>query len=436
MVRERGWSGKTLHATSIKALTKSNLIHRVKPLLEKAVIKTERTSNADYRIIKGQLTSGIVYIYIHVPFCNSRCIYCDFYVTLAKYGGQQAFTDNICKEFTLRLAQQPAAAGQQVQAVYFGGGTPSLLTAIQIDTILQTLNQQVPFSPKVEITLEANPNAWADPPTYYRKVGVNRLSLGVQTMVDSELQRLSRNHRSGDVLNCLEDVYAAGFRNVSIDLMYGIPTQTLESWQQTLTGVSAMAKQLQHISFYGLHVEEATPLHHLQQFTGVYPLPSEDDTVSMYQQGCQHFESLGFELYEFSNMARPGKTSQHNLNYWHNGEYLALGPGAHGYWHGQRYENCRDLSAYLADPLTLQTDPHTPDEQEQWETAMMVGLRLSAGLDMDELSARYGVDVEATCKPVWDKYRQFFWFKGNRFGLTREAIPVSNTLLAEFLTSV
>ena len=375
-----------------------------------------------------------MYLYIHVPFCASRCIYCDFYVELAKYGGIDGYVDALLSEAQQRLAQKPPAPGTQVQTVYFGGGTPSLLNATQIDAILQRLNQLVPFSPKVEITLEANPEAWADRPAHYRKVGVNRLSLGVQSLVDTELQKLSRNHRASHVQDCLEDIHSAGFNNVSIDLMYGIPGQTQASWQQTLDAFGGLAGQLQHISFYGLHVENTTPLATLINYPAVYPLPDDDATVAMFQTGCEQFKKWGFHLYEFSNLARPGFESRHNVNYWRNGEYLALGPGAHGYWHNQRYETLRDLNGWMANPLATEVPPYEPDEQEQWETALMVGLRLREGLTINELEARYGVDVKDTCQPIWDKYRDYFWFKDGRFGLLPHAIPVSNTILAEFIT--
>jgi oxygen-independent coproporphyrinogen III oxidase len=374
-----------------------------------------------------------LYIYIHVPFCASHCIYCDFYVELAKYGGMAAYVDTLLQEATQRIAQSPPPAGTQVTTVYFGGGTPSLLTAAHIDRILQHLNRLVPFSSKIEITLEANPEAWADQPLYYKKVGVNRLSIGAQSLLDPELTKLSRNHRASHVVDCLEDVLNAGFQNVSLDLMYGIPGQTVASWQQTLTRMRELTPQLKHISFYGLHVEEDTPLAQLVKHPQFYPMPTDDDTVTMFEQGVEQFKQQGFTLYEFSNLAKPGFESKHNLNYWHNGEYLALGPGAHGYWHGQRYETVRDFTQWLGDPFTLAQPAYHPDEQEQWETALMVGLRLREGLSLHELEARYGVDVKATCQPVWDKFADYFWFKDDRFGLKPAAIPISNTILAEFI---
>jgi oxygen-independent coproporphyrinogen III oxidase len=373
-----------------------------------------------------------VYLYIHVPFCQSRCIYCDFYVELAKYGGQAAYVDALCQQIQHHLAPL-ANTHHRIETVYFGGGTPSLLPAVSIDRILQTINRWVPLNPSAEITLEANPNAWANAPAYYRKVGVNRVSVGVQSLVDTELKRLSRNHTVTDVLTCLEDCKAGGFDNISVDLMYGIPNQTLASWQHTLQAITPLAPDLSHISFYGLHVEEATPLATLVQWPTHYPMPTDDDTVSMFEAGCVHFKQLGFQLYEFSNLAKPGRESRHNLNYWANNEYLGLGPGGYSFWQGQRFEGVRNLTAWLANPLLPEAEPYTPDEQEHWETALMVGLRLRQGLDIDELEARYGIDVAATCKPVWDKYPEFFWFKDRRFGLQAKAIPVSNTLLAAFL---
>jgi oxygen-independent coproporphyrinogen-3 oxidase len=364
-----------------------------------------------------------MHLYIHLPFCRSRCIYCDFVVVLEKYGGQAAYVHALLTELRAKLPP-----GGRFETVYFGGGTPSLLPAPEIGRLLQA----VPLAPGAEIILEANPKAMADPPGAYLAVGVNRVSIGVQSLNDPELTKLSRGHTAQDAADLVQDFQAAGCRNISIDLMYGIPTQTQTSWANTLQAATAL--NTQHISFYGLKVEEGTPLATLTAKTQAYPLPEDAETVDMYFQGLAVLGQAGFQRYEFSNLAQPGFESRHNLNTWRNGEYIGVGAGAHGYWHGMRTENPRDVAAYVADPLgSAQLTPCPV--QEQRENALIFGLRLREGVDIAHWQAAYGVDFDAQFGSVLARYPEFFAWRGSRLCLTEAAIPVSNTLLCEFLAT-
>lgn len=380
-----------------------------------------------------------MFIYLHVPFCLSRCVYCDFYVVLDKYGGHEAYVDALCREIDLRFASiRPADYPWGIQTLYVGGGTPSLLNAAAYQRIFNRLNQYLPFAQDAEITLEANPGArrseMADRPQAYLDSGFNRVSVGVQTLNNNELKKLSRLHSAEEAEAFIRCLQQAGWDNISMDLMYGIPLQTEASWQETLR--RALALNVQHISMYGLKVEENTPLETLTTLPlakGSYPLPEEEAVVNMYFTGLATLSQAGFHRYEFSNLARPGYESRHNLNYWNNGPYLALGVAAHGYWQGRRYETVADMSRYLKDPLAGVVSDCPP--QEQLENAIIFGLRKTEGIDLSVLEQAFQIDFRRQYASVLAKYLgSFLELRDNHLRLKEAAIPLSNTILAEFLT--
>ncbi len=379
-----------------------------------------------------------MFIYLHVPFCLSRCVYCDFYVVLDKYGGHEAYVEAVCREIDLRFTTiNPADFPQGIQTLYVGGGTPSLLDSAAYRRIFQTLNQYLPFADNAEITLEANPGAhrseMADSPEAYRQCGFNRVSVGVQTLNNAELKKLSRLHTAEEAEAFIRRLQEAGWHNISLDLMYGIPLQTEQSWQETLR--RAVALNVQHISMYGLKVEENTPLETLTTLPmakGSYPLPEEESVVNMYFTGLSTLAEAGFGRYEFSNLAQAGCESRHNLNYWNNGDYLALGVAAHGYWQGQRYETVPDIKQYLNNPLTgsVQDCP----VNEQLENAIIFGLRKAEGIDIADLGQTFGIDFRQQYAAILDRYvGNTLVLEGNQLRLKESAIPLSNTILAEFL---
>jgi oxygen-independent coproporphyrinogen-3 oxidase len=380
-----------------------------------------------------------MFIYLHVPFCVSRCVYCDFYVVLEKYGGKEAYVEALCREIELRFAELNLAHFPEgIKTLYVGGGTPSLLSSQAYQRIFQQLNRYLPFSPDAEITLEANPGAhyseMADTPAAYLAVGFNRVSVGVQSLNNVELKKLSRLHSAEEAIAFLEALKQAGWRNISLDLMYGIPSQTPESWGETLREVAML--DIQHVSMYGLKVEENTPLEKLTTLRaakGRYILPEEDDVVSMYFEGLQSLKNAGFHRYEFSNLAKPGCESRHNLNYWNNGDYLALGVSAHGYWQNLRYENVRDLTQYLANPLAGESQDCPPCER--LENAIIFGLRKSSGIHIEALEREFELDFRKKYAPVLKKYQgEYLELQGDWLILKESAIPVSNAILADFLT--
>lgn len=381
---------------------------------------------------------GAMYIYLHVPFCVSRCIYCDFYVVLEKYGGKDAYVDAVCREIELRFSNiNPADFPEGIQTLYVGGGTPSLLSSEAYRQIFSTLNRYLPFAPNAEITLEANPGArhseMADVPEKYLEVGFNRVSVGIQSFNDVELKKLSRLHSSQEAVQFVLSLKQAGWQNISIDLMYGIPVQSMDTWRETLRQTGELG--IQHVSMYGLKVEENTPLDKLttlQASRGSYPLPEEDDVVAMYYEGLNYLGKAGFQRYEFSNLAQPDCASRHNLNYWENGDYLALGVAAHGYWQGQRYETVRNMMQYLQNPLAGEVMICPPEER--LENAIIFGLRKAEGIDILALEAEFGIDFRQRYAPVLHKFEgDYLMWQGNRLTLAERAIPLSNAILAEFL---
>ncbi|MGE0199467.1 MAG: radical SAM family heme chaperone HemW [Candidatus Melainabacteria bacterium] len=378
-----------------------------------------------------------MYIYIHVPFCRSHCIYCDFYVSLAKHGGQAAYVDALLREIDGRMRRFVDAGGEltPIETVYFGGGTPSLLPAADYQRILAALTAWGQMVDGAEVTMEANPGgrheAMASPPQDYLAVGMNRFSIGVQSLSDTELKRLSRAHTAEDAIAFVNTVSSAGFENLSVDLMYGLPGQTTASWQETLSRVRDLP--VPHVSMYGLKVEEGTPLATLGRFPAYTP-PPDDTVVAMYDAGVASLEAAGMRLYEFSNLARPGFESRHNLNYWRNGAFFGFGPSATGYLQGVRYWVTPDLAAYSADPMAVAEETRC-SRQEQLENAFIFGLRLTDGLCLEALAATHGPDALAPFEPVVARHLAQGWLhrQGSRIRLSRAAIPLSNAILADYL---
>ncbi|MDX2086147.1 MAG: coproporphyrinogen-III oxidase family protein [Candidatus Melainabacteria bacterium] len=420
-----------------------------------------------YAPFQAGLTDWPTSIYIHVPFCQSRCIYCDFYVVLAKYGGQEAFVNALCQEMTQRFGP-PRHTPITLKSLYVGGGTPSLLTPKHYQKILDHLSAWYGIDSQTEVTLEANPSSGPEAEYFarradknaetsfshahdretaqsteahpeqltawlseYRRVGFNRLSIGVQSLVDRELQALSRSHRSATVARFVQAAKQAGFANLSLDFMYGIPHQSLESWQQTLTALDAL--NVPHISLYGLHVASRTPLARLLP-TGAYPLPDDETTVAMYHLALETLSCAGFQWYEFSNLARPGFASVHNPVYWRCENYWALGPSAHGYLSPTRYVVAADLSRYLEDPCGGDTFEHY-SAQQQLENALIFGLRQAEGVHLPSLEKRFGVDVARRYGSAMQTYLDAGWllFEQDRWRITPAGISMSNSILAEFI---
>ena len=327
-------------------------------------------------------------LYVHIPFCKSKCAYCDFY-SLSR---REDRMDDYCAALAAHLRRMaPQAAGVSVDTVYFGGGTPTLLGADRLCGLLDVIREVYRLAPGAEITLEANPDSALDaaPLAQLRRAGFNRISLGMQSADDRELAEIGRIHTAEQVGRAVAAARSAGFDNLSLDLIYGLPGQTMARWQANLEAAAALKPE--HLSCYGLKVEEGTPLYRRRKEAA---LPDDDAQADMYLCAADRLEQLGYARYEISNFARPGRESRHNLRYWQLKEYLGFGPGAHSDFSGVRFARSRDLEGYIRAAATGDLSPaerQAVSPEERAEEYLMLGLRTAAGISPEGL-ARHGRD--------------------------------------------
>lgn len=358
-------------------------------------------------------------IYLHIPFCTHRCAYCDFNT----YAGQEAlipaYGDALIKEIEWIGNQLPIANYQSTNTIFFGGGTPSLLSGTQIDSVISALSSTLSISPDAEITIEANPGTTSpEKLDAIRKAGVNRISFGVQSSITEELRMLERSHDFFTAIEAVSSARKAGFNNLNLDLIYALPQQTLESWQTTVKRVLEL--QPEHISAYALTLEHGTPFGRWSQ-RGLIPIPDADLAADMYEWTMDYLPRFGYTQYEISNWAlargtitEDSQTSsnvryplyfacRHNLQYWHSLPYLGLGAGAHGYAGGYRYSNVLRIKTYIERlnnsqlpitnyPLTPATVTHHKQTQRDDISDYMINnLRLvEAGIADSDFRSRFG----------------------------------------------
>jgi oxygen-independent coproporphyrinogen-3 oxidase len=395
-----------------------------------------------------------VYLYIHIPFCQSKCIYCDFTVVLNKHaptaGGHLAFKQALFEELDQRCAQ--LQENTIINGVYVGGGTPSLLVAEFYKTLFSRLGKYATIADDAEMTLEANPNAVVDAPDQYRKAGFNRVSIGVQSLNDIELKTLSRNHSAEEAMACVQAFADGGFTNISLDLMHGFPHQTEQSWQTTLD-MALNLSSVKHLSFYGLQVEAATPMARLVH-TPAYTMPTEDTCADLLAIADEAIEKAGWQRYEISNACQPGFHSRHNANYWQpwnetSGQYLALGPGSHGYLsspgaHGYiqtdegfvRYENAKDLATWQAQPVDSSVTEIEPDHH-RLENAFIFGLRTIWGVPLGQLQQQFGeAAVNALVAPAMATFPDHLTIDDqNVLRLSPASWGIGNAILEAFVAN-
>ena len=375
-------------------------------------------------------------LYIHIPFCRSRCSYCDFATGI--YQGELAVT--YVNALIDEIANS-AHAGNAVDTIYFGGGTPSLLTAAQLDRILATLHERFAVQPDSEVTLEMNPGTVTrDQLRAFRELGVNRASFGAQTFDDAELAKLGRSHTSAETLRTFDELRAAGFTNVSFDLIAGLPGQTLAGWQTNVD--CALALEPEHLSFYLLEVHSGTPLaDHIRR--GLQPKPDEDLAAEMYEWMLERAVAAGYEHYEISNLCKPGFISRHNTKYWTGAAYYGFGCSAHSFDgasvnRGRRWSNERDVGRYVQaveqgkSPIVEQ---HSLTDVDLRAEALFLGMRLMRGVDVREYSETFGVDLRAEHRDELDRFREagLVEFDGDLIRLTRNGALMSNEVFAAFV---
>ena len=373
-------------------------------------------------------------LYIHIPFCKSKCVYCDFYSLPNAEREMNRYTSAVCRHLT---ETAPQAAAHLADTVYFGGGTPSYLGPRRLQKILKTVRKHYRIAPDAEVTLEANPDSIGDwrKLRALRKAGVNRISLGVQSADDKELQALGRPHTYAQAVDAVGAVRRAGIKNLSLDLIYGLPGQTLALWQRTLNRAAALEPE--HLSCYGLKVEEGTPLWDRREGLD---LPGDDAQADMYLWTVERLAALGYAQYEISNFAKPGFASRHNMKYWTLGEYAGFGPGAHSDLGDVRYAYVRDLDAYCrgikSGGSILAESERIPPRERDLEY-LMLGLRTTQGIAQREFENRFRLSFA----PIEEELKKFLSSghavqSGGRWHLTPEGFLVSNQIIGRVLDAL
>ncbi len=371
-------------------------------------------------------------IYVHVPFCRSKCSYCDFYsVCDTSRPLTDGYLDAICEHIR---ETGPLAPDYLVDTIYFGGGTPSYLGAESLAVILSTIRRSFAVAGDAEITFEANPDSVN--PKLLRRLkgeGFNRVSLGVQCDDDVLLEKLGRPHNYEQAESAVRMIRKAGFKNLSLDLIYGLPEQDLERWQQTLLHVLELKPE--HISCYGLKVEEGTPLHkHRDQIL----LPDDDLQADMYLATVEILRSKGYRQYEISNFSKRGRESRHNMKYWTGGEYLGFGPDASSDFSGKRFAIVRDLEGYIdgiqSGGQVLEYSQTVPPRERAGEY-LMTYLRTVHGINKEEYESKYLLPFGPIEKKLM-QYRQLghaLRGEGGRWHLTPEGFLLSNSIISDLM---
>lgn len=371
-------------------------------------------------------------LYVHIPFCSSRCSYCDFATGLYQSELAQSYVRGLIKEI---CASQ--YAGENVDTIYFGGGTPSLLAAGQLDRILASLHDNFRVATETEITLEINPgSATPEKLRAFRSLGVNRASFGAQTFDDAELAKLGRSHNTADALRTFADLLDAGFTNVSFDLIAGLPGQTLNGWTENIKQALDLAPD--HLSFYLLEVHSGTPLaEHIRR--GIQPQPDEDLAGVMYEWMLEQATAAGYEHYEISNLCRPGFHSRHNVKYWTAAPYYGFGCSAHSYdGDTRRWSNHRDVLKYVE---MVESGGSAVVEEQQLSRidmraeAVFLGMRMMRGVDLRALSELFGVDLRDEHADDLDRFCKagLVELHGDLIRLTRTGALLSNEVFAAFV---
>ena len=371
-------------------------------------------------------------IYIHVPFCRSKCQYCDFYSLTTKDDKLlDSYIEATCKHIKEAGALAP---GYQVDTIYFGGGTPSFFGADGMAMILSAIRRGFDVLHDAEITFEANPDSVSQKLlSRLRNEGFNRVSLGIQTDDDALLQKLGRPHTYSQATLAVERIRKAGFSNLSVDLMYGLPGQTLANWEGTVRNVLKLNPE--HISCYGLKVEERTPLY---QYKDAVNLPDDDLQADMYLAAVEILKSKGYRQYEISNFARKGMVSKHNMKYWTGGEYLGFGPDASSDFGGKRFTIVRDLLAYLDGIKSggkVMSEVHEIPPRERAGEYLMTRLRTTAGVIGEDYERHFLLPfapLEA-CLQKYAAQGYAIHTAEDSWHLTPEGFLISNTIISDLL---
>jgi len=377
----------------------------------------------------------ILSAYIHIPFCSQKCDFCDF----AAYAGLLPLEDQycqvVCEEINKRLEQLDTKP--TLTSIFYGGGTPGLVKPANLAKIHNTLLGYVSCVDDMEVNLETTPHAITKAKAQeWLEIGINRLSIGVESLQDEELQAIGRDHNCHQAVNGIKIACQAGFSNINCDLMYGLPGQDLDSWRKSIQDLILLAceyQQIKHVSAYALELAHHSPL--LMRFPkDSKAYPPESEVVKMYEILVDLLGQAGFKQYEIANFSQSGFQSIHNLNYWNNGEYFAFGVGAHRYFNGCRSSNWRSFNKYIEDPFGNETSEFI-DQTTRLNEAMMLGLRKIDGIDLAAFKDDYGINILEKYAAKIDKLKTggFVRLLKGKLSLSDKGILVSNSVIAEFI---
>ena len=374
-------------------------------------------------------------LYIHIPFCDHICTYCDFPKLLTKGQRHAEYIEALIQE--LKLYQQNVGFSN-LQSIYIGGGTPTALSVEQIQPVFDFLTEQIQMNQIQEFSIEANPeNLTRDKIQYLKAQGVNRFSLGVQTFHESLLKRIGRKHQAQEVIQAVANLKQCGIKNINLDLIYAIPGQTLDELRDDLRQVISL--EVEHISAYSLIVEEHTQLY-LAYMRDQIDLTDNEIEAKMYEVTIETLTEAGYEHYEISNFAK-SKPSLHNQWYWKNETYIGVGLGAHGYVKGQRYQNTRSINTYielLKDGKLPMIESHALTKEEMIEEEMFLGLRLLKGVNLKAISDKYDVNIDEIYGKAFEELIQKGYLEQKELNvrLTPSGLLMANEVFEQFLLSI
>ncbi|MFZ5352901.1 MAG: radical SAM family heme chaperone HemW [Bacillota bacterium] len=368
-------------------------------------------------------------LYIHIPFCKSKCFYCDF----NSYAGKEDQTEAYMEALLAELDMYQESDSLIYKTVFFGGGTPTFIHYEHIGRVMEKLSNRLRRG--CEVTIECNPGTVDEESLkYYLKAGVNRLSIGLQAWQDDLLEGLGRAHRKEDFLRTLDIARRCGCKNISVDVMFGLPGQTPEMLEETIENIISL--DVEHVSCYSLKLEEGTRLFE-QYEKGMIKLCSDEDDRSMYHLVRKHLEVSGYVQYEISNFSKPGKECRHNIIYWSNMEYLGIGAGSHSKLGSKRFWNISNINEYIravsSHSFPVENYEIVSLKEEMWES-IFLSLRLNEGLDIEAFNIKYETDFLKEHKRTIERLQEkgLVYISGNRLILTAKGMDLSNQVFIEF----
>ena len=374
-------------------------------------------------------------IYIHIPFCVRKCQYCDFLSGPADEGPKERYMEALCRE----IEEKSSRYGEyEVTSIFFGGGTPTAVNPEALCKVLKLIKKCFDVKPSAEITMEMNPGTVTkDALCLYKAAGINRVSLGLQSTNNAELQRLGRIHTYEQFLETYKQVREVGFTNVNVDLMSALPGQDLASYKASLEKVVDLIPPPEHISAYSLIIEEGTPFYEAYE-EGVLELPQEDEEREMYHRTKSYLKEQGYERYEISNYAKPGRECIHNIGYWRRTNYVGFGIGAASLVENERFSNGEALSEYLKNPCGCERNHQLLSTEEQMEEYLFLGLRMCKGVSEKGFYEIFGKTLKQVYGQVIEKHIKngLLEQKDEWLRLTEAGMDVSNYVMADFLEPV